>query len=106
MFPFLSVADGIFIDNYIHSFVDDAVSFVLSGGMMYVGTPDGIAYTPLTNPNPSAPDLWNTLYHNIRLAVNNINEMILVQETLIACTGNGIASLNGDAGWRFPGPPV
>jgi len=99
----LSVSDGIFIENYLHSLVDDAVSFVIMDSMMYVGSPDGIAYTPLSNPNPSAPDLWKQFTTASGLPSNHVNAMAVVQGSIVACTENGIASLTDTAWHQLPG---
>jgi streptogramin lyase len=95
----LSVSDGIFIENYLHSLVDHAAAFVISDGVMYVGSPDGIAYTPLSNPNPSAPDLWKLFTTTSGLPSNKVNAMAMVQGSVVACTENGIAYLT-DSTWH------
>ena len=96
----ISISDGIFIDNYLHSLVDEANSLVLYNGKIYVGTNEGIAYTSMLNPNPSAPDLWNRFTVSSGLPSNHINSLIIFQNTLLACTDNGIALLN-DSTWNI-----
>ena len=89
----LSISDGIFIDNYLHPLVDNAISAVIHNGTMYVGTTDGISYTPLSNPNPSAPDLWRRFTTATGLPSNSINALAVLEEKILACTDNGIAFL-------------
>lgn len=70
-------------------------SLAVSAGSIWVATRTGIASTPLSNPNPSAPESWQIYTSAQGLPFNATSSLSLLHDTLYAGTSRGVALFNG-----------
>ncbi|MBI3195707.1 MAG: hypothetical protein HYZ34_14755 [Ignavibacteriae bacterium] len=75
-------------------------AFELFNNKFWVGTASGIASTPMTNPNPSEPNVWQVM--NSGLPSTTVNDLLLYHDTLFAATNSGLAFLNGTTWQSVP----
>ncbi|MDI6766260.1 MAG: two-component regulator propeller domain-containing protein [Bacteroidota bacterium] len=84
-----------FTDNYLHARATKAKALEIFDNRIWVATDHGIASTLLTNPNPSAPDLWETYLFSDTvtqgLPSNFITSLSVFNNHLIAGTDKGLA---------------
>ncbi|TAK60601.1 MAG: hypothetical protein EPO24_06525, partial [Bacteroidetes bacterium] len=66
----------------------------------WVATANGIAFTPMTNLNPSAPGSWQII--NSGLPSVNVRDLAVYHDTLFAATAQGISFFNGSAWETLP----
>ena len=90
-----STSKMMFGDNYLHSMVTKAKSIEVFDQRIWVATENGIASTPDTNSNPSAPTLWqmHTAAHG--LPSSTVSKLGIFNGQLIVGTTNGMAFFNG-----------
>src|SRR6267143_1876850 len=77
--------------------VGSATDLAVFNGMIWVSTRAGVASTPLTNPNPSAPDSWQVYTTAQGLPMNTVRRLETAFDTLFAATPAGLALLRGSA---------
>lgn len=82
--------------------VGGATDFTMFGGLLWVATRAGIASTPVSNPNPSAPESWKVYTTAQGLPSNVVNRLMIAFDSLFAGTAAGLASYNGSA-WSVAG---
>lgn len=70
------------------------------GGMLYVGTREGIAMAPLDFPNLKAPQSWVNQASGDGLPAGAITDLTVYENRVVAATRSGIAIQEG-AGWRL-----
>jgi streptogramin lyase len=77
-----------------------ATDIAFFGGKMWVATTAGIASTPLTNPNPSAPESWQVYTSAQGLPSNTVTRLLTAFDSLYACTAAGLSSF-APAAWNL-----
>jgi two component regulator with propeller domain len=82
--------------------VGSATDLTVFGGKLWVSTPGGLASTPVSNPNPSAPESWAVTTTAQGLPSNNVRRLAIAFDSLYAATATGLASSNGSA-WNVVG---
>jgi ligand-binding sensor domain-containing protein len=60
-------------------------------GSLWIGTQGGVASTPMTNPNPAAPESWQVYTTTQGLPANTVTAVTSAQDTLYAATSAGLA---------------
>ncbi len=81
--------------------IDGSVTdFTLFHGAYWVATRSGIASTPLSNPNPSAPESWQVETTLEGLPSNRVNRFAAAFDSLFAATSAGLA-VHTDSGWSI-----
>ena len=65
---------------------------------LWVGTRQGIAATPLSNPNPSVPESWQVYKTSNGLPSDNVANLIVAFDILHVITSQGMAAYN-DTFW-------
>ena len=93
-----SVSTLMFKESYLHSFATKAKSLVFFSGRIWIGTDNGVACTPESNPNPSAPDGWQTYTSTEGLPSDAVEQLDIYNGKLIAGTSNGMAFFS-DTSW-------
>ena len=69
----------------------NVTSMLLTGFNLWVGTRNGLASTPRTNPNPSVPESWQLTTTANGLPSTMVNTLISDGSLLLAGTANGTA---------------
>ena len=77
--------------------VGSATDLAIFNGMIWVSTRAGVASTPLSNPNPSAPDSWQVYTTAQGLPMNSVRRLETAFDTIFAATSAGLALLRGSA---------
>jgi len=82
--------------------VGSTTSMAISNGMLWIGTRNGIASTPLSNTNPAAPESWQTYTTTADtfFRLLNTNALLVQNDTLYAGTQNGLAIFDGTS-WKL-----
>jgi len=83
--------------------VGNAMSVRLFQGKIWVGTRNGLASTPVTNTNPSAPESWQVFTTFQGMPSNSIRALSVISDSLYACTGGGLAVFRSPAWSLVPG---
>lgn len=81
--------------NSQNQIVGNVTSLLFFKGTIWVGTRNGIVSTPLSNPNPSAPETWQIFTTNNGLPSNFITGLLTSGDTLFAATSGGLAMYDG-----------
>ena len=74
--------------------------FSLFAGQFWVATRSGVASTPASNPNPSAPESWQVYTAVQGLPSNRVNRFVVAFDSLYAATSSGLAVYTG-SGWNL-----
>jgi ligand-binding sensor domain-containing protein len=90
-----SVSSLSFKENYLHQSVAKAKSVEFFDGKIWIGTENGIACTPDSNPNPSAPEGWQVYSSAQGLPSDIITQLGIYNGNLTASTLKGLAYFNG-----------
>src|SRR5208283_1071574 len=81
--------------------IGNVTSVEIVNGTLWVGTQNGIASTPLSNPNPAAPESWQVYTTTADTPFYlNTNALFSQNDTLYAGTQNGLALFDGSA-WKL-----
>ncbi len=96
-----SISKMMFGDNYLHSMVTKSKSIEIFDRRIWVATENGIANTPDTNLNPSAPNLWQKHTTAQGLPSNMVSKLGIFNDQLLAATTNGMAYFNGTSWSTF-----
>ena len=98
-----SVSSLVFIENFLHPLVTKAKALEFFDKKIWIGTDNGIACTPDSNPNPSAPDGWQ-LYNTVQgLPSNSVLQLGTFNGKLMAATTGGLAVFNNNLWTAIPG---
>ncbi len=81
----------------------NATSVQIFDGQIWVSTGSGIASTPTSNENPSAPESWQVYTVAQGLPSNSISGLAVLNGTLYAGTGTGLAYFTGTSWTSVPG---
>ena len=82
--------------------VGNATDLAEFGGNLWVSTLGGLASTPVSNPNPSAPESWLVTTTAQGLPSNSVRRLAVAFDSLFAATGSGLASSGGPS-WNIVG---
>lgn len=83
--------------------VSSATSVQVFNGQIWVSTGSGIASTPTSNANPSAPESWQVYTVAQGLPSNSISGLAVLNDTLYAGTSMGLAYFAGTSWNSIPG---
>jgi len=73
------------------------------GGNLWIGTRNGIASTPVSNPNPSAPESWQLFTTAQGLSSNVVTGLSSIDTVLLTSTSNGLNAFGGISWNVVPG---
>ena len=96
-----NLARGEFGDTYMrfgpagNQLVGDAFALELFNDRIWVATANGIASTPVSNINPSAPESWRVDVAASGLPANNVRGLTAFGGVLYAATANGVGAFDG-----------
>ncbi len=100
-----SISRGEFNDSYLRFgpaaglSTGNATSITKYAGNVWVGTRDGVASTPSSNPTPTEPSTWTVYRAPEGLPSPVVNALLVTGDSLYAATSAGIAVFDG-ASWR------
>ena len=80
-----------------------ATAIQLFHDSLWVATRSGIAVTPASAPNPSAPESWQVFTSLQGLPSNAVSGLAVLDDTLYAGCGNGMAFWTGNGWSSVPG---
>ncbi len=75
------------------------VNNVVKSNLLYASTVSGVAIQKKGATNLSAPESWNVYSSANGLPSNNVNKIIIFQDSLIAATNNGLSVFNNTS-WQ------
>lgn len=81
----------------------NATALAIFNGRLWIGTPGGIASTPMSNMNPLAPDSWTIDNTSTGLPSNAVAGLAVLHNILYAATGAGLAEFDGTQWTTVPG---
>lgn len=89
-----------------YEIVGNVTSAQIFNDMLWIGTRYGTASTPMTNPNPLAPDSWKIYTKRNGLPESQVNILVILDGQLVAGTAGGLAYFDS-VRWNFlPASPT